>query len=345
MTLVDANTGEVVDDRVRLDDLVPGPRIREADLNVVHVAQLVESVEHLPPVLVRRVADGFEILDGHHRVAALRRSGADSVLAHVVTCTDAEALAFAVEANVAHGLPLSLADKKRNAEALLVADPDLSDREVGRICGLSDKTVGAVRSSAENPQLNDERAGADGKARPTPAKAKAQRAAAEQFIEDHPEATTAEVVEQTGVSAGTASNIRKARTQAEQWADAIEAFPYLACVPERFQAEALAGVAQLDTLDATERPRREANFEKWARSRPDAEAAIEANALREKAERAASDLLDAIAKTHAALSGHLTRHGDLPAGHEALHQVPQAAADLIESLREIPNPERLRSVP
>ena len=345
MTLVDANTGEVVDDRVRLDDLRDGPQIRDGGLNRDHVAQLAESAEHLPPILVRRVADGFEVLDGHHRAAALRSAGETSVLAHVITCTDAEALTFALEANTGHGLPLTLADKKRNARTLIEAEPGLPDREVGRVCGLNHETVGALRSTGGNRQLNDERVGSDGKVRPTPAKAKAQRAAAEQFIEDHPEATTAEVVEQTGVSAGTASNIRKARTQAEQWADAIEAFPYLACVPERFQAEALAGVAQLDTLDATERPRREANFEKWARSRPDAEAAIEANALREKAERAASDLLDAIAKTHAALSGHLTRHGDLPAGHEALHQVPQAAADLIESLREIPNPERLRSVP
>lgn len=343
MTLVDANTGEVVDDRVRLDDLIDGPQIRDGGLNRDHVAQLAESAEHLPPILVRRTAAGFEVLDGHHRAAALRSAGEASALAHVITCTDTEALAFALEANIGHGLPLSLADKKRNAEALLVADPDLSDREVGRICGLSNHTVKPLRPTGQNAQLGTQ--GADGKKRPSPAKAKEQRAEAEAYVEEHPDATEREVADATGVSKGTAGNIKKARTKAEQWADAIEAFPYLACVPERFQAEALAGVAQLDTLDATERPRREANFEKWARSRPDAEAAIEANALREKAERAASDLLDAIAKTHAALSGHLTRHGDLPAGHEALHQVPQAAADLIESLREIPNPERLRSVP
>lgn len=344
MSLVDASTGEVVDDRVRLADLIDGPQIRAGGLNHDHVAQLAESIDHLPPVLVRRTADGFEVLDGHHRAAAHRSAGAESVLAHVITCTDAEALTFALEANTGHGLPLSLSDKKRNALVLIEADPDMADREVGRICGLAPTTVGAIRPSVHSGQL-DERSGADGKVRPIPEKAREQRAAAEEFVAEKPDATVDEIAEQTGVSRGTAGNIKKERTQAERWADAIDAFPYLAAVPPRFQAEALAGVAQLDTFDSTERPKREANFEKWARSRPEAEAAIEANALRDKAERAASDLLDAIAKTHSALAGFLIRHGDLPAGHEALHEVPQAAAELAESLREIPNPERLRSVP
>lgn len=199
MTLVNADTGEIVDDRIRIEDLIDGPQIRDGGLNGGHVAQLAESLDHLPPITVRRVADGFEIIDGHHRVAAHRTKGVESVPAHVLTCTDAEALAFALEANVGHGLPLSLADKKRNALALIEADPGMSDREVGRICGLSNHTVAALRPTEQNAQLAD-RAGADGKVRPTPEKAKAQRAAAEELVAEKPDATATEIAEQFAAS-------------------------------------------------------------------------------------------------------------------------------------------------
>lgn len=329
--------------QLAIAELAPGPQVRDR-IDPDHVERLAEVLDDLPPILARLLDDGtYAVLGGAHRVEAHRSVGLLEVAAQVVECDDAEALRLAIQDNRDHGQPLTLAEKRHNAVQLMEAQPGLSDRSVARVCGLSHPTVANLRPTGRNDQL-DKKAGADGKKRPAKVKAKEQRAAAEEYAQEHPEATVTDIAEQTGVSRGTAGNIKKARTQAERWADAIEAFPYLAEVPPRFQTEALAGVAQLDTLDATERPKREANFEKWARSRPDAEAAIEANALREKAERAASDLLDAIAKTHAALSGHLTRHGDLPAGHEALHQVPQAAADLIESLREIPNPERLRSV-
>lgn len=329
--------------QLAIAELVAGPKVRD-HLDSEHVARLAEVLDDLPPILARRLDEGgYAILGGEHRVEAHRSVGLAEIAAQVVECDDAEALRLAIQDNRDHGQPLTLAEKRANARRLAEVQPELSDRSIGRICGLHHTTVATLRPTGGNSQL-DKKAGADGKKRPAKAKAKEQRAAAEEYAEEHPEATVTDIAEQTGVSRGTAGNIKKARTQAERWVDAIEQYPYLEDVPERFQGEALAGVAALDTLDSTERPKREANFEKWARSRPEAEAAIEANALREKAERASSELLDAIAETHRALSGFLTRHGDLPAGHEALHDVPQAAADLIASLREIPNPERLRSV-
>src|SRR5262249_29560065 len=68
-----------------------------------------------------------------------------------------DAVLHAVEANLTHGLPMSLEDKK-HAARLLLADPEWStwsSREIGRRCGLSDKTIEELRKevSAEIPQM------------------------------------------------------------------------------------------------------------------------------------------------------------------------------------------------
>lgn len=65
---------------IALDDLRPHP----SNSNVMPEALLAKLAEHIadtdryPPVIVRPWEDAYQILDGHHRVAALRRIGSAS---------------------------------------------------------------------------------------------------------------------------------------------------------------------------------------------------------------------------------------------------------------------------
>jgi hypothetical protein len=92
-----------------------------------------------PPLLVTPNGLGdWDVLDGFHRHEAARRLG----LAELA-CVVANGAGYpeAVAANLAHGLPLSLADRKDFARWLHSQHPDLSLREIGRRCGLNHETV------------------------------------------------------------------------------------------------------------------------------------------------------------------------------------------------------------
>lgn len=256
MTVVDTTTGEVVQ-TIPADHLHHGPPVRGGGIDPNHIDELSESIDALPPILVRDVDGRYEILDGHHRCEVHREAHGPTALVpcHVIECDDVQAYRLAVEANTTHGLPLTLGEKKNTAKHLLELSPDLSDREVAKVCGLSDKTVAEIRSTAEIPQLNGaKRAGGDGKARPaSKAKAAEQRAAAEEFVADNPTATTADVVAATGVSAGTAHNVKKQLTHAEPAGPTVKPEP---TKPRRTPLPDAAATAGWELRRAIERVQR-----------------------------------------------------------------------------------------
>jgi AraC-like DNA-binding protein len=78
-----------------------------------------------------------------------------------------------VRRNVAHGLLLTLAERKRAAVRVLRAHPAWSDRRVAALCGVSSKTVARVRVEAGVCPTGDGasidggmRVGRDGRCRP-----------------------------------------------------------------------------------------------------------------------------------------------------------------------------------
>ena len=60
----------------------------------------------LPPIEVARVDGAFRLVDGWHRLAALRLLERDDVEANITTMTMSEARWAAAAANLSHGLPL-----------------------------------------------------------------------------------------------------------------------------------------------------------------------------------------------------------------------------------------------
>lgn len=133
-----------------------------------HVRALAEVSEGLPPILVH--AQTLRVIDGMHRWHAAQLRGDEDIAVIFVDGDEDDVFVRAVRENISHGLPLTLDDRRAAALRILIAHPELSDRSVAGICGLSPKTVGAVRSrSTEEIPRSTVRVGKDGRTRPLPA--------------------------------------------------------------------------------------------------------------------------------------------------------------------------------
>ncbi|WP_353947374.1 ParB/RepB/Spo0J family partition protein (plasmid) [Streptomyces sp. HUAS MG91] len=188
-----------------LDSLLDSdsPRIDGEDSE--RVRRLAELEAPLPPILVHRAT--LRVIDGMHRVRAARLRGDDTIEAEFFDGGDTDAFALAVRLNIAHGLPLTQADRAAAAERLLRARPSWSDRRIAAGTGLSAGTVAAVRrrSTAQDEQLNT-RVGRDGRVRPL--RAAEGRLRASQVIAANPGATLREIAAVAGIATATAKDVR-----------------------------------------------------------------------------------------------------------------------------------------
>lgn len=206
----------VPDEVPRLDDfpvlevpirdlIVTGsPRLAGADPE--HIRTLADVVDTLPPITVHRAT--LQVIDGVHRVAAARLTGRETISARVVDCDLRAAFVLAVQANIAHGLPLSLEDRKAAAVNIVQEYPQWSDRAVAEVTGLSDKTVSSLRegTTPDLPQLHV-RLGRDGRFRPLNSAERRQQAAA--LIRERPDAGLREIARATGLSPATVRDVRR----------------------------------------------------------------------------------------------------------------------------------------
>ncbi|WP_327070460.1 ParB N-terminal domain-containing protein [Kitasatospora sp. NBC_01250] len=186
--------------------LRPGLSPRLAGEDEAHVRMLAECGARLPPILVQRST--LVVVDGMHRLRAAELRGDTRIEVSYVDGPDDEIFVRAVEENIAHGLPLSLSDRKAAAARILAVHPEWSDRMVAKTVGLSPKTAGVVRRRAaeEIPQLHT-RIGQDGRSRPL--RSVEPRRVAAELIASHPETSLREVARRTGVSMGTARRVRQ----------------------------------------------------------------------------------------------------------------------------------------
>lgn len=144
-------------EKLKIASLVRADSPRSTGEDSVHVQRLIEADWPLPPILVHRAT--MRIVDGFHRVSAAICKGADEIEAIMLDDSLDSAFLIAVHANVTHGLPLSLPDRRAAAATILQTHSEWSDRAIARATGLSAKTVNAIRcASAEDVQL-DKRVG------------------------------------------------------------------------------------------------------------------------------------------------------------------------------------------
>jgi hypothetical protein len=122
---------------------------RLGGLNEAHVQILTGSdVAEWPPLLVTPNEEGgFDVIDGNHRLAAARLMAIENLQCVI----DPEAgYPEAVAANLRHGLPLSIPERKQYARWLKHHYPELSFREIGRQCGLHHETVARTLAPPED---------------------------------------------------------------------------------------------------------------------------------------------------------------------------------------------------
>lgn len=189
---------------VPLSALVSAGSPRVAGVDTTHVQRLMEAEGPLPPIIVHRKT--MRIIDGFHRVAAAAAAGTDTIDARLIDGSLESAFVIAVNANVTHGLPLPLADRRAAAERILQTHPDWSNRAIASAVGLAAKTVRAIRcADGESPQLHN-RIGKDGRLRPI--NATAGRKVAAEILRARPQASLREVAAEACISPGTVRDVR-----------------------------------------------------------------------------------------------------------------------------------------
>jgi ParB-like chromosome segregation protein Spo0J len=198
--------------RVPLTSLVAADSPRRSGESLEHVRQLAESEDGLPPILVHRPT--MRIVDGMHRFRAAQLRGQQAIEVRFFDGDEASAFVLAVQANIMHGLPLSLADRKAAAARVMTMYPQWSDRMVASATGLAAKTVAVLRKRPdEGGQQLDVRVGRDGRARPVNGAQRRQMAA--RLMAENPEASLREVARQAGISPETVRDVRARQSRGQ----------------------------------------------------------------------------------------------------------------------------------
>ncbi|MFJ8142276.1 ParB/RepB/Spo0J family partition protein [Streptomyces sp. NPDC096013] len=199
--------------RVPIATLLAGNTPRLSGESEEHIRSLAQSEEMLPPIIVHRST--MRIIDGMHRVRAAQLRGQKHIDIRLYDGDQASCFVLAVRANVAHGLPLSLSDRKAAAARIIDLRPEWSNRAIAEMSGLAAKTVAAMRNcpTGEKNQL-DTRIGRDGRSRPVNPEDRRKKAA--ELLAAKPEASLREIAREVGMSPETVRDVRSCMAQAGQ---------------------------------------------------------------------------------------------------------------------------------
>jgi ParB-like chromosome segregation protein Spo0J len=186
--------------------LRPGDSPRLDGVDKGYIELLAETETPLPPILVDKRT--MRVIDGMHRLMAASLRGWREIDVIYLDGSEEDVFLRAVQENVAHGLPLSQADRRAAAKRIIESHPHMSDRAIGQAAGLAAKAVAAIRKRSSNdvPQSNA-RVGRDGRVRPLDSGKGRQRAA--ELLTEQPDTSLRDVARAAGISPATALDVRK----------------------------------------------------------------------------------------------------------------------------------------
>lgn len=186
------------------------PRLSGADQE--HVAALAAVQTPLPPITVHRPT--MRIIDGLHRVRAAELRGQSKIAARFFDGDAADAFVLAVESNIAHGLPLTTADRKRAAGRIIGTHPQWSDRMIASVTGIAPGTVAEIRRQSQHGEAGrTSRIGQDGRVRPVSG-AEGRRLASE-IIAENPSLSLRQVARAARISPETVRDVRNRMMRGE----------------------------------------------------------------------------------------------------------------------------------
>ena len=179
------------------------PRI--AGESAEHLETLAAAGTELPPIIVHYPT--MRVIDGMHRLRLAQSRGDAQILARFFCGNDADAFVVGVKANIAHGLPLSLADRRTAAIRILASHHHWSDRMIASVTGLAAKTIANLRRrSGGAPSQTAVRVGRDGRIRPV--NGAEGRMIAYQLMTDDPSLSLRKVAQAAGISPETVRDVR-----------------------------------------------------------------------------------------------------------------------------------------
>src|SRR5262249_27812124 len=141
------------------------PRLEGEDIE--HARTLAAIDNELPPILVHRPS--MRVIDGMHRLTAAIMRGAETIDVRFFDGSERDAFVLAVQANIRHGRPLSLAHGSAAAERIMPSHPAWSDRAIATAAGLGTRHVADIRRKLEDAGVGEaakHRMGRDGRLRP-----------------------------------------------------------------------------------------------------------------------------------------------------------------------------------
>lgn len=136
---------------------------------VADYAELFSDGVRFPDVILFGDENKSWIGDGWHRIYAATKADFESINADLRPGGRVDALKYALGANISHGKRRTNADKRRCVEIALREFPNLSNRAIAEMCGVSNVSVKNIRdellnfSSTPPPTRT---VGLDGKERP-----------------------------------------------------------------------------------------------------------------------------------------------------------------------------------
>jgi ParB-like chromosome segregation protein Spo0J len=113
---VEGELGECVE--LLVASLLPADSPRLAGEDPHHTQMLADSESTLPPILVHRAT--MQVIDGMHRLNAAILRGEKTIRARFFEGATAQAFVLAVQSNIAHGLPLTTADREAAAARIIL---------------------------------------------------------------------------------------------------------------------------------------------------------------------------------------------------------------------------------
>jgi len=136
---------------VKLDQIrIDGDTQFRLEINQKKVDEYSESMEDgaiFPSIRVTFDGSNYWLWDGFHRYFAYKKNGIEEIEVEYRPGTQEDAQDLALGANPDHGLPLSRKDKRYKVECTLKMERHKvkTNREIGILCGVSDKFVATVR--------------------------------------------------------------------------------------------------------------------------------------------------------------------------------------------------------
>lgn len=137
-------------DKIRIDGGTQSRKQVYEDVVIGYTEHLLDGGE-MPDVVVFNDGKHIWLADGFHRVHAHRRAGRKTVGCDVRNGTKRDAFIFSRGANAEHGLPRTNEEKRLVVMSVLddIELCELSDREIAKMCHVSNMTVGRIKKAKE----------------------------------------------------------------------------------------------------------------------------------------------------------------------------------------------------